>query len=230
MALPDWDGIALNDRLVRIVFDSDVTTKREVASALVRLKGFLEQRHARVEVVYLPAAASGDKQGVDDFFAAGGTLQDLDQFASTEFQRPAEDDTTQPAIVVNGRFLQEVADDCWKVLVDGEPAPYLGLPSGRATLSRCRRPEGRGLHPRLVADDIPFVIERLAHFVRVTEEGTEVPDRMPEDVITDMMTTWNKPVPELRGIVGTPVFAADGTLITTTGYQERTRLLVSPRR
>jgi hypothetical protein len=42
-ALPDWDSIALNGRLVYIVFDSDVMLKVAVHTALRRLKAFLEQ-------------------------------------------------------------------------------------------------------------------------------------------------------------------------------------------
>lgn len=43
-ALPDWEFVALNGRQVYIVFDSDVMLKKEVHSALVRLKAFLEIR------------------------------------------------------------------------------------------------------------------------------------------------------------------------------------------
>jgi hypothetical protein len=46
-ALADWEAIALNGRLVYIVFDSDVMTKPQVYGALRRLKTFLEQRGAR---------------------------------------------------------------------------------------------------------------------------------------------------------------------------------------
>lgn len=43
-ALPEWEQIALNERQVYIVFDSDVMLKKEVYAALVRLKAFLEAR------------------------------------------------------------------------------------------------------------------------------------------------------------------------------------------
>lgn len=38
------------------------------------------------------------------------------------------------------------------------------------------------------------------------------------------MAAWNKPVPELRGITGTPSFLSDGTLIEKKGYQAETGL------
>jgi hypothetical protein len=43
-ALPEWEYIALNDREVYIVFDSDVMLKPQVYNALARLKPFLESR------------------------------------------------------------------------------------------------------------------------------------------------------------------------------------------
>jgi len=43
-ALSEWEYVALNDRQVYIVFDSDVMLKQEVYAALVRLKAFLENR------------------------------------------------------------------------------------------------------------------------------------------------------------------------------------------
>jgi hypothetical protein len=46
MALPEWESVALNDRGVYIIFDSDVMEKREVYAALCRLKSFLESRGA----------------------------------------------------------------------------------------------------------------------------------------------------------------------------------------
>jgi Domain of unknown function (DUF3854) len=43
-ALAEWEYIALNDREVYIVFDSDVMPKPQVHKAMVRLKAFLESR------------------------------------------------------------------------------------------------------------------------------------------------------------------------------------------
>lgn len=45
-ALADWDSIALNNREIYLVFDSDVMIKPPVHAALARLKAFLENRGA----------------------------------------------------------------------------------------------------------------------------------------------------------------------------------------
>lgn len=87
-ALADWESIALKGRNIFIAFDSDVMTKPAVAAALKRLKKFLESRGANVKVVYLPAGPDGAKVGLDDFFVAGGTPEQLFQFASDEIHEP----------------------------------------------------------------------------------------------------------------------------------------------
>jgi hypothetical protein len=87
-ALADWDSIALNDRVVYIVFDSDVMTKIGVYRALERLREFLESRHAHVRLIYLPSGPGGTKVGLDDFLAAGHRVDDLFALATTEL-RPA---------------------------------------------------------------------------------------------------------------------------------------------
>jgi hypothetical protein len=43
-ALPEWEYVALNNRRVHIVFDSDIMLKPEVYAAMLRLKKFLEGR------------------------------------------------------------------------------------------------------------------------------------------------------------------------------------------
>lgn len=85
-ALPDWEHIALNGREVYICFDSDVMLKPAVHGAMARLKAFLESRKASVRLVYLPPGPSAGKTGLDDWLAAGGTVEKLVSFASTELR------------------------------------------------------------------------------------------------------------------------------------------------
>ena len=86
VALPDWEDIALNDRPVCICFDSDMMAKSEVHKALIRLKAFLDQRGAKVRVIYLPSGHRGEKVGVDDYLAAGHSVEQLLALASHYIQ------------------------------------------------------------------------------------------------------------------------------------------------
>ncbi len=68
-ALSEWESIALNDRKVSIVFDSDIVEKEAVLKACDRLAAFLKHRGAHVVMARLPHGAGGKKVGLDDFFA-----------------------------------------------------------------------------------------------------------------------------------------------------------------
>ena len=88
--LPEFEYIALNGRIVYLVFDSDVMTKRTVYGALRRLAGFLAYRGALVRPVYLPGGPDGAKVGLDDFFAAGHTRDEVLALAEDELRPPPE--------------------------------------------------------------------------------------------------------------------------------------------
>jgi len=72
-----FDHIRLEGRDVFVAFDSDCMTKTGVQDALAALVAALKGRGAAVKVIYLPDAADGSKQGVDDFLAAGGTTREM---------------------------------------------------------------------------------------------------------------------------------------------------------
>ena len=88
VAMPEWEYVALDGRELFIAYDSDVTVKDTVRKALHRLCGFLEHRGASVWVVVLPDGDDGAKTGLDDYLAAGGTVDDLE--ADGRIIRPSE--------------------------------------------------------------------------------------------------------------------------------------------
>jgi hypothetical protein len=96
-ALPDWEAIALAGRQIYLAFDSDVMTKPQVYAALERLGAFLASRKAHVSYVYLPSGPGGTKVGLDDYLAAGHTVDDLLALASPELRRPPHDATDAEA-------------------------------------------------------------------------------------------------------------------------------------
>ena len=91
-ALADWEHIALNRREVIVCFDSDAMVKREVHAALVRLRDFLALHGARVRFAYLPPDSRGGKQGLDDFFGAGHSVEELLTLVSDTLRPPAPPD------------------------------------------------------------------------------------------------------------------------------------------
>jgi hypothetical protein len=91
--LADLDYVALDNRDACIVYDSDVTSNRQVQQALDRLAEHLGRKKAKVSHVHLPSKPDGSKQGVDDFLAAGHTLQELEALV----QQPQRVETRPPS-------------------------------------------------------------------------------------------------------------------------------------
>lgn len=102
LELPDWDRIALNGRKVIIAFDSDVIDKPAVAKALARLSAILERRGADVYIVRIPDS-DGNKVGLDDFLASGGTVDQLLAEASKDLPEAAKTDVNNRYEIVNGQ-------------------------------------------------------------------------------------------------------------------------------
>jgi hypothetical protein len=107
--LPCWQHIALEGRVVRVVFDSDVMTKPEVQLALERLVGTLEDRGAKVLVVYLDDGEDGAKVGVDDYLAGGGTVASLKLLA-----RPYERADVATVRLTRDERLQAATAELWR--------------------------------------------------------------------------------------------------------------------
>jgi hypothetical protein len=84
LPLPDWDNIRLVGREILIAFDSDSQRNAQVRLARSALASYLRGRGATVKIVKLHDKEDGSKVGVDDIFAAGGTVEDLCQL-SEEF-------------------------------------------------------------------------------------------------------------------------------------------------
>jgi hypothetical protein len=93
--LADFDFIAWENRSVRIVFDSDVMYKPSVRLAMERLTEIFQRKVATVSAIYLPNHPSRVKWGVDDWFASGHSLKDLEALA--ELPRPVPQ-AAQPTI------------------------------------------------------------------------------------------------------------------------------------
>jgi hypothetical protein len=76
--LPCWNHVPLQGRTVYVIYDADARTNADVQEALARLVARLEERGARVLVMYPPAVNGDGKTGADDHGAAGGDLEEVE--------------------------------------------------------------------------------------------------------------------------------------------------------
>jgi hypothetical protein len=76
-----WRQIPLRGRTIYIAFDSDLATNRQVRRAAAGLFAFLESMGAKAFVIALPEINS-QKTGLDDYFAAGQSVESLISLAT----------------------------------------------------------------------------------------------------------------------------------------------------
>ena len=76
--IPDIAGLLVEGRKCGVVFDSDMLRNQGVQGAAERLSEYLLGRGASVRVAYLHDGEDGSKTGADDFFAGGGTVENLE--------------------------------------------------------------------------------------------------------------------------------------------------------
>jgi hypothetical protein len=107
--LGDWEDVALKGRDATICFDSDAHTNPNVLRAMVRFGRWLKSKDAKkVWYLIVPAEVHGQPvKGVDDFFAAGGTLEELKAARTTTEPNPDVADDT----FTDARLAETIADD-----------------------------------------------------------------------------------------------------------------------
>lgn len=83
-ALGDWEDVPLKGRTIVVCFDADAATNPQVRNAMIRLVGWLKSRGAAtVHYLCVPdKVGETTVKGVDDYLAAGGTLETLRAHAS----------------------------------------------------------------------------------------------------------------------------------------------------
>jgi len=115
--LGDWEDIPLRGRDVTVAFDSDAATNRNVLRAMRRLGAWLRSKGvARVNYL-IPPASLGEvaTKGLDDYLAAGGTLDALTVLRTTT---PPTADISDDTFT-DARLAETIADDvladrfCW---------------------------------------------------------------------------------------------------------------------
>ncbi|OAI43519.1 hypothetical protein AYO38_02635 [bacterium SCGC AG-212-C10] len=222
-----WQSIALNNREVILAFDSDSASNPNVMRQLAAEVKWLESRKARVRVLYLPHKENGEKQGVDDFFAAGHDLPDMEQFIreGVEYVVSPQGKDGQPNIVVNSRHLPDITDDAWRAVIAIERRRQRVFVRGETLVRTSLDDTGAMTLRAFTLDEWIGVVERAAHFVAFNQEtGTTTPSRLSIAVARDMLAAWNKPdeIPRIKGIADAPFVGLDGALVTANGFDAAT--------
>ena len=234
VALPDWELVALNDRITYICYDSDVMVKREVYGGLCRLAEFLGLRHARVRYVYLPSGPAGVKMGVDDFLANGHTVDDILAFATTQLQpRPDQQNTTGSAVIRIRPDITAVVNDAEDAIAALTPGPRLFQRARQLCFIARSVPAPKWLErppdaPVILRADAAALRElaaQAAPWQKYDKRADAWEAALPPPwAIETLLARGIWRFPPLEGVITTPTLRPDGSLLSTPGYDPTTGL------
>jgi hypothetical protein len=145
---------------------------------------------------------------------------------------PGSDDDAQatqhelPVIVVNERYLRDLAEDSWQLLAATNDISPQFFQFGSALCDLISN--ANGVYPRILTlTSLRNRLDRLADYVSIDQRGDEHPARPRKDLLEDMLAQANPPVPDLQGVVRTPVCRPDGSIAFTEGYDSATGLYLA---
>jgi putative DNA primase/helicase len=107
--LGDWEDVMIKNRDITICFDADARTNPNVLRAMIRFGRWLKSKGAqRVWYLIVPGEVNGKAiKGVDDYFAAGGSLVEL---KAARTSRPPNPDVACDTFT-DARLAETIADD-----------------------------------------------------------------------------------------------------------------------
>ncbi len=222
MELADWDRIAIKGRIIYIAFDSDVMVKPSVKQALRRLAGILKRRGAKeIRPIVMPHFGDG-KTGIDDWFAAGRTPQEL-------YTHVDRDLLHTDGIVCNNRGLADITADALNALVDNNIPPSVFVRDG--VLCRIRETEeGLAKIEDLNPTTMRHVLARCATWVMALKDGPKE-IAPPKDVVEDLLACGAWPeIPPIAGISESPILNTDGTISDSPGYSPKSRVFLASKK
>jgi hypothetical protein len=129
VVIGDLHQIPLKGRTCFVAYDSDAVEKVGVRKAEEGFAAFLRANGANVRIVRVPSGPNREKQGLDDFLVAGGTVEEL-------LERTAEPEAEE----VQGLELVRLSD------VEAEDVEWLWypyLPLGKLSLLMGRQGEAK---------------------------------------------------------------------------------------
>jgi hypothetical protein len=132
-------------------------------------------------------------------------------------------------IIISDRYLQEVSDEALKALIKNNISPKVFVRSGQ--LVRLVDKEHLVIDA-LNENALRGMLARAAGFVRVTKNSKGMQfekENPPLAVVKDILTLGAWPgIPQMEGIIETPVIRADGTILSEPGYDAVSELYYAP--
>jgi putative DNA primase/helicase len=156
--------------------------------------------------------------------ADDNAMQQIGQHRPINYIEP---NTALPLLRSDEGDLSRAVERAWSLLLASNRTPWLFRYAGVPTWV-VPDDEGRPVAAALSDERLRHMLARLAVWRRINRQGELVPAHPPIPLVKSLLATPDPGLPVLVGIVNTPVFGRNGTLLTTPGYHPDARLLYSP--
>lgn len=174
----------------------------------------LGERNSSAKILKLPGLT--EKGDVSDWLDAGGSAEELQALVEeTATWEQKQQGTVIPRIQLSGKQLHEVLEDVWKAIIEENDPPSLFLSSG--SLARVEKDRETARIDLLDGDKAYGLLIRLADWY--TQRGEhEIHSKPPKDVARDLLANPNPLLPQLEGVITTPIFDKSWSLLNQPGY------------
>ncbi|MGF1500476.1 MAG: toprim domain-containing protein, partial [Paracoccaceae bacterium] len=152
------------------------------------------------------------------------TVMQIGQHRPLNYQGSGD---TVPTLRADEGDLARANEQVWSLLMASNRRPWLFRLAGQPAWV-VPDDEGRPVATAVGEEQLRHMLARLARWVRVNAKGEPIPAPPPMPVVKSVLATPDPALPVLTGIVNTPVFGRNGTLLTTPGYHPDARLLYVP--
>ncbi|MFN3649735.1 MAG: hypothetical protein ACK47B_09140 [Armatimonadota bacterium] len=152
------------------------------------------------------------------------------QLAAQELAERRKRDTANgerlPEILIGVSHLRDVSDESVSALVAANNPPTLFVQTD--SLARVRLvADGRTIIERMNEPMMCGRLARVADFVIPTKEDVQA-ITPPADVVRDVLTRGDWPLPALEGVTEIPILRRDGSIVSEPGYDPFARVLYAP--
>jgi hypothetical protein len=245
-ALAEWESIAIKGRVFYLAFDSDADQNQAVSTALRRLAAFLESKGAIVKIVVLPPGENGEKTGLDDYFARGGTVEnlhnlsrDLEALTAQKTRKKAEtkaaklkqvNDTGKTQIELCDVDPQKILAGISRALADrngDNPKIFWGV---RGLCEAGKNKKQQTVLQPITPRRLQSILTRVVTFTKTSSEAaipivTGVPLEYCEIYLADE-SLWDN-MPPIDRIVTAPFFDRNLELCANAGYHAAEQLYLT---
>jgi hypothetical protein len=130
-------------------------------------------------------------------------------------------------IQVNNRGLDDITNEALEALIDYNKPPKIFSRAG--SLVRLHKNEKCVIEP-LARDSLKHSLARSARYYIIGEGERRVTEvSPPNEVASNILAADNWPgLPEIKAIIETPVIRPDGSILSSPGYDEATKLYLDP--